>query len=216
MKNIGLIYDAMNKEIIEIINLLSETEPKKVFSFGPTYDTESSLLFESFPENRFKIYDKTGRLIAEGLFDKNGMVEGRAKIISEEGYLEFEGCFVDSKRCGYGIEYIYNGNKNKEGQWENDTLINGVIYDVILNYDGELTSESIEQLDNPFSLIDLEKYADELKIGNLSVINGQKKVIKNSIRNATDFLIEKASSEASLPRKGTGYAPKFVESIPRP
>ncbi|MDD2586846.1 MAG: hypothetical protein PHQ88_07920 [Bacteroides sp.] len=61
----------------------------------------------------------------------------------------------------------------------------------MLDEEGELFLDSIEQIDDPFSLYDLEKYSEELKVGNVRVDNEQMKVIKNSIKTAADFLTDK-------------------------
>lgn len=190
MKNIRTIYDVINKQTIEILNIISEKVDKETFSYGIKYDADANIMFESSPENRFKIYDKTGKIICNALFDKSGIVEGTAKIFCEDGYLEFEGSFADGKRCGKGIEYMRNDKKGKEGEWQAGHLINGIIYDVLLDEEEELFLDSVKQIDDLFSLYDLEKYSEELKVGNVRVNNGQMKVIKNGIKTATDFLKE--------------------------
>lgn len=115
-------------------------------------------------------------------------MEGTAKIFSEDGYLEFEGSFVDGKRCGEGIEYIDDDKKGKEGEWKAGQLINGIIYDVILDIEGKLFLDSISQIDDPVLLYDLKKYSEEIKIGNVEVVNGQIKVIESSVKTVNDFL----------------------------
>ena len=40
----------------------------------------------------------------------------------------------------------------------------------------------------PVLLYDLKKYSEEIKIGNVEVINGQIKVIGSSVKTVNDFL----------------------------
>ncbi|MCK9267770.1 MAG: hypothetical protein M0P14_03535 [Alkaliphilus sp.] len=171
MKNLRTVYDVMNEQIIEIINIISEKGNKETFSYEAKYDADSNIMFESSPDNRFKIYDKTGKIICDALFDKNGILDGTAKVFCEEGYLEFDGLFVDGKRHGQGSEYMHNGRIGREGEWKEDQLINGIIYDVMLNEKGELFLDSIERAGGPFLLYDLERYSEELKVGNVKIVN---------------------------------------------
>jgi hypothetical protein len=190
MKNLRTIFDVINKQTFEILNILSEKGDVETFSYGIKYDVDSNIMFESSPDNRFKIYDKNGKIICDALFDKTGIVEGTAKLFFEEGYLKFDGSFVDGKRCGQGIEYMHSGRKRREGEWKEDQLINGIIYDVMLDEEGELFLDSIRQVKDPFSLLDLERFSDELMVGNVRVKNGQMEVIKDSIRTAANFLTD--------------------------
>jgi hypothetical protein len=191
MKNLRTIFDVINKQTFEILNILSEKGDIETFSYGIKYDADSNIMFENSPDNRFKIYDKTGKIICDALFDKNGILDGTAKVFCEEGYLEFDGSFADGKRHGQGSEYMHNGKIGREGEWKEDKLVNGIIYDVMLDEDGEIFTDSIRQLNDPFSLYDLEEYSEELKVGNVRVDNEQMKVIKNSIKTAADFLTDK-------------------------
>lgn len=70
MKNLDAIYDVMNEETIEIINILSENSHKKKFSFGIKYDADENKMFESLPNNRFKVYGKFGRNICNAFLIK--------------------------------------------------------------------------------------------------------------------------------------------------
>jgi hypothetical protein len=186
MKNLKSIYDVMSKGAIQIFNLLSDNE--KPFLNGIRYNSMGNKLFECSPDNRYKVYDTTENVICDATFDDNGIIEGIAKIFNEDSFLEFEGSFLEGKRCGQGIEYLSNGGKGKDGEWQDDQLINGIIYDVKLDSLGKIFTDTIQQVENSSDLYDLKKYSSELKVGNVKVINGQMKVVKESIKKAVDFL----------------------------
>ena len=65
MKNLRTIFDVINKQTFEILNILSEKGDIETFSYGIKYDADSNIMFENSPDNRFKIYDKTGKIICE-------------------------------------------------------------------------------------------------------------------------------------------------------
>lgn len=88
MKEIKSIYDVMTKEAIQISNLLLKDGNEKSFTYGITYNSLGKKLFECFPDNRYKVYSESENIICDALFDKNGIVEGRAKIFYEEGLLD--------------------------------------------------------------------------------------------------------------------------------
>lgn len=48
--------------------------------------------------------------------------------------------------------------------------------------------DTIRQVESSSDLYDLERYAQKLKVGNVKVINGQLKVVKESITKAADFI----------------------------
>lgn len=188
MKDLKTIYDVLNEQTFEIINIISNQDNGEKFFYGNKYDSDGNIMFKNFPDNRFKVYDKNGKIICDALFDETGILKGTAKIFSEDGYLKFDGAFANGKRSGVGIEYLMNGENGKEGEWQVDQLINGIIYDVLLDGEDEVFLDSIKQVDDPFTRYDLERYSEELKVGDVKVVNGQLEVIKNSIKTADEFL----------------------------
>lgn len=188
MKNLKSFYDVMSKEAVSIFNLLSDDGNERNFDYGITYNSEGNKLFGHFKDNHFIVYDDFENIICDATFDENGIIDGKAKIFYEKGFLKFEGLFLSGKRCGEGIEYLPNGRKGKEGEWEADKLINGIIYDVKLDTTGKVFMDTIRQVESSSDLYDLERYASELKVGNVRVINGQMEVVKGSITKAADFI----------------------------
>lgn len=186
MKNLKSISDVMSVEALQIFSILSDNE--KTFSNGIRYNSMGNKLFDCSPDNRYKVYDDSENVICDATVDNNGIIEGKAKIFHEDGFLEFEGSFIDGKRCGRGVEYLSNGRKGKDGEWQADQLINGIIYDVKLDASGKVFTDTIQQIENSSDLYDLEKYSSELKVGNIRIINGQMKVVKESVKKAVDFL----------------------------
>lgn len=188
MKNLKSIYDVMSKETLAIFNLLVADDNERSFTYGITYNSEEKKLFRNYQDNHFIVYDEFENIICDATFDERGMMTGKAKTFYEKDLLEYDGLFRDGKRSGWGIEYLFDERKGKEGEWEADQLINGVIYDVILDIEGKVFMDTIQQIESSSDPYDLERYASELKVGNVRVINGQMEVVKESIIKAADFI----------------------------
>lgn len=88
--------------------------------FGITYNSEGNKLFGHFKDNHFIVFDDSENIICDATFDENGIIDGKAKIFYEKGFLEFEGLFLSGKRCG-GVSNIYP--MGERGKRENGKLI---------------------------------------------------------------------------------------------
>ncbi len=188
IRNLKNTNDVLSKEAVEILNLVDDDYTNRRFSYGIKYDKFGKKMFQSYPENRYQVYDESESVICDAYFTGNRLSEGFARIFYEEAYLEFEGSFVNGKRNGQGVEYFFDGRKSKEGEWLSGELVNGRIYDVQLDMSGEIFSNTIRQIDDPSDFYDLERYPDELQVGNIKVVDGKMIVEKESIRTVRDFL----------------------------
>ncbi|MEW8974275.1 MAG: hypothetical protein AB2375_08770 [Tissierellaceae bacterium] len=188
IKDYSSIYDILNKEAIEIFNILSIEDNKQKFFYGIRYNRRKKILFEVLEGYRFKVYDELGNIICDAIFNEDGIIGGRAKIFDEEGFLIYDGSYVGGKRCGQGIEYLFNGRKGKEGEWKDNQLVDGVIYDVILDSSNRVFAGSIRQIKHSFDLNNLKENPSAFRVGNIRVKDGQNKVIKKSIKTIPDFI----------------------------
>src|SRR5699024_9866031 len=89
MKNLQSYYDVMSKKAIDLLNILYKAEDQIKDTYGNAYSNEGKLIFESTSNNRFKVYDDAGSIICDTVIDDDGIVEGKVKIISDEGDLQF-------------------------------------------------------------------------------------------------------------------------------
>lgn len=185
----GKIYDVMNKDAIQIFNLLIEKECKEDFYYGVKYNSNKEILFENCDNGYFKVYDSYGDILCDCLIDGQGIINGNAKEFTDGIHLEFEGDFRNRKRHGQGIEYFtewFSGEIKKTGIWKDNSLVTGIIYKVILDNKNELYTiedgeEYIQLYDKNYTINDFVNYAPEVNIATINIDNEKIKVVKDSI-----------------------------------
>lgn len=117
LKQSKSVWDLSNKDTIEIYNILAPDDKAKIYSKDKILNKDENVILET--ENElFRVFDSDDHKICEAEFDKQGIVEGEAKIFDFEGTLIYEGEFENHQRNGQGVEYLYNRIKTKEGTWQ--------------------------------------------------------------------------------------------------
>jgi len=183
LKQSKSVWDLSNKDTIELYNVLAPDDKAKIYSKDKILNKDGNVILET--ENElFRVFDSDGHKICEAEFDKQGIVEGEAKIFDFEGTLIYEGEFENHQRNGQGVEYLYNRIKTKEGTWQDGELVDGVIYNVLIWEDKSLFADQLFFLaDEIYSFSSPESY-DGLNVCSFSVNNGKRHVIDNSIKPA--------------------------------
>jgi hypothetical protein len=196
LKQSKSVWDLSNKDTIELYNILAPDDKAKIYSKDKILNKDGNVILET--ENElFRVFDSDGHKICEAGFDKQGIVEGEAKIFDFRGTLIYEGEFENHQRNGQGVEYLYNRIKTKEGTWQDGELVDGVIYNVLIWEDKSLFADQLCFLaDEIYSFSSPESY-DGLYVCSFSVNNGKLHVIDNSIKPA-ELAIENFKMEQDL------------------
>lgn len=188
MDHMDNMYNVIDGNAINLFNILANTDSKIDSNYRSIYNSEGKILFEIVRNGHFKIYNFSGDLLCNANVDGQGVIEGYAKIFNRGRTLEFEGNLKDRQRNGKGTEYytLWNsGEIKKTGIWEDDELMKGTIYNVILTNKNELytiDNELYNQLySDSFSLHDVAHYFPEANIATLNVDNGNIEIDKKSI-----------------------------------
>lgn len=182
------MYDVMNKDAIKVFNILNNTDSRIHVNSGARYNSEGKILFETCSNGYFKIYNSSGELLCNAAIDEQGVIEGKAKIFNSGTDLEFEGDLKDRQRNGKGTEYytLWNPGKiKKTGVWENNKLIKGTVYDVILDNKNELYiigDGLYSQLyDGLLTFHNMVDYEPEANIARINIDNENIEIDKKSI-----------------------------------
>lgn len=193
LKQSKSVWDLSNKDTIELYNILAPEDKAKIYSKDKILNKDGNVILET--ENElFRVFDTDGHKICEAEFDKQGIVEGEAKIFDFEGTLIYKGEFQNHQRNGQGVEYLYNRIKTKEGAWQDGELVDGVIYNVLIWEDKSLLADQFCFLaDERYRFSSLESY-DGLHVCSFSVNDGKRHVIDNSIKPA-ELAIENFKKE---------------------
>lgn len=188
MTQLDNMYDVMSEKSVKIFNLLTGDDFNDNFDYGVRYNQNREILFEYSKDGCFKVYDSSGDILCNSLVINNEIIDGQAKVFSNGTDLEFEGNFKDKQRNGKGTEYFtcwITGEIKRTGMWENDILINGTVYNVILNNKNEpyiLDDEKYNQLyDGFFSLHTLVDHGPECNIATINVNKDKIKIDEKSI-----------------------------------
>lgn len=185
LKNTQSVYDLFNDEAITLYNLLAPDNKQKIYRKDKIFDEDGNVILKRENE-KTRIYDSDGTKLCDAKFDKKGIVEGKAKIFNYEGILIFDGEFVDNQRNGQGVEYLSNRIKTKEGTWKDGKLIDGIIYDVLLEDEDNLSLDEIHFLaDNRHFFSETD---NDLLVGHLKVKNEDYHIMENSLKNAAEVI----------------------------
>ena len=145
------VFEMMNEQILTILrkfDYAKDSKNKSIYS-----SNEGQVIIKCDGNHQFTVYDKSGKKISDASIDNKGIVTGWAKLY-DEGKLLYEGEWKDYNKNGQGKEYIDDYGDyyytSKDGTWKDGELWNGRIYDVLVSSDGELTDESIIQIDKRF------------------------------------------------------------------
>jgi len=184
IKEPNTIYEIMNRQILEVLNQLGSD-----FSFKESknsHDAEGRIIINYEANGKAKIFTEQNSLICNAFLTNKGIHTGWATIFDGK-YTSFQGEFQEYNRSGYGREYFITDNPNeiflsKDGEWENNQLINGHIYDVLVNDSGEPVGKTIIQINENF--LDeifprLEYPHTEYKTATLQILNRKVKDIDN-------------------------------------
>jgi len=184
LKQSKSVFDLLNKDIIELYNILAPDDKAKIYSKDKILNHAGNVILEK--ENElFRVYDSEGQKICAAEFDEQGIVEGKAKIFDFEGTLIYDGEFANHQRNGQGVEYLYDRIKTKDGTWQDGELVDGYIYDVLLTDEKTLFCDEINYLVKNGDLFSLNN-SNKLLVGCLKVENGEQLIDEGNIENAME------------------------------
>jgi len=181
------VFDLLNGDTIELYNILAPDDKAKIYSKDKILNRDGNVILEKEDE-LFRVYDSEGHKICEALFDEQGIVEGEAKIFDFEGTLVYDGEFANYRRNGQGVEYLYDRIKTKEGTWQDGELVDGVIYNVLLNDAETLFLDEPQFLYKSTHLFSATDTDNDLLVGHLKLNDGDYHIMQNSLRDAAEVL----------------------------
>ncbi|MBF8436524.1 hypothetical protein I0Q91_05505 [Halanaerobiaceae bacterium Z-7014] len=187
LKKAETVYDLFNERAIVIYNILAPDDRQQIYFKDKIFDQNNNLILER-DGDKTKIFNSDGRQICDAVFDSQGIVKGNAEIFDYEGNLKFEGEFENHQWNGQGVEYLYDRIKTKEGTWQEGELVDGVIYNVLLEDEETLFTDEpqfLHQSEHLFSLADTD---NELLVGHLKVNDGDYHIMQNSLKKAKEAL----------------------------
>ncbi|SFL42294.1 hypothetical protein [Halanaerobium salsuginis] len=187
LKQSNSVFDLLNKEVIELYNILAPDDKAKIYSKDKILNRDGNVILEK-GNDLFRVYDGEGQKICEAEFDEQGIVEGEAKIFNFEGTLIYDGDFANHQRNGQGVEYLYDRIKTKEGTWQDGELVDGVIYNVLLNDEETLFLEEPQFLYKSTHLFSATDNDNDLLVGHLKLNDGDYHIMQNSLRDAAEVL----------------------------
>lgn len=185
LKKAETFYDLFNESAIEIYNILAPDDRQQIFFKDKIFNQNGNLILER-DGDKTRIFNSDGHQICDAVFDSKGIVKGNAEIFDYEGNLKFEGEFENYQRNGQGVEYYYNRIKTKEGTWQDGELVDGIIYNVLLEDEETLFTDKPQFLHESEHLISLADTDNELLIGHLKVNDGDYRIMQNSLKKATE------------------------------
>ena len=187
LKQSKSVFDLLNKDAIELYNILAPDDKAKIYSKDKILNHAGNVILEK--ENElFRVYDSEGQKICEAEFDEQGIVEGEAEIFNFEGTLIYDGEFANHQRNGQGVEYLYDRIKTKEGAWQDGELVDGVIYNVLLNDAESLFLDEPQFLYKSTHLFSATDNDNDLLVGHLKLNDGDYHIMQNSLRDAAEVL----------------------------
>lgn len=181
------VFDLLNKDVIELYNILAPDDKAKIYSKDKILNRDGNVILEKEYE-LFRVYDSEDQKICEAEFDEQGIVAGEAKIFNFEGTLIYDGEFANHQRNGQGVEYLYDRIKTKEGTWQDGELVDGVIYNVILNNSETLFLDEPQFLYKSTHLFSATDTDNDLLVGHLKLNDGDYHIMQNSLRDAAEVL----------------------------
>jgi hypothetical protein len=187
LKQSNSVFDLLNKDVIELYNILAPDDKAKIYSKDKILNRDGNVILEKEDE-LFRVYDSEGQKICEAEFDEQGIVEGEAEIFNFEGTLIYDGEFANHQRNGQGVEYLYDRIKTKEGTWQDGELVDGVIYNVLLNDAETLFLDEPQFLYKSTHLFSATDTGNDLLVGHLKLNDDDYHIMQNSLRDATEVL----------------------------
>lgn len=187
LKQSKSVFDLLNKDAIELYNILAPDDKAKIYSKDKILNRDGNVILEK-GNDLFRVYDSEGQKICEAEFDEQGIVAGEAKIFNFEGTLIYDGEFANHQRNGQGVEYLYDRIKTKEGTWQDGELVDGVIYNVLLNDAESLFLDELQFLYKSTHLFSATDTDNDLLVGHLKLNDGDYYIMQNSLRDAAAVL----------------------------
>lgn len=187
LKQSEFVLDLLNNDTMELYNILAPDDKAKIYSKDKILNRDGNVILEK-GNDLFRVYDGEGQKICEAEFDEQGIVEGEAKIFDFEGTLIYDGEFANHQRNGHGVEYLYDRIKTKEGAWQNGELVDGVIYNVLLNDVETLFLDEPQFLYKSTHLFSATDTDNDLLVGHLKLNDGDYHIMQNSLRDAAEVL----------------------------
>lgn len=127
------LMNVLKKEVLDLYNCLLPKDEKITYK-AARYTETGKLIFLTEPHHQ-EAYDNKNDLLCKVDLDDEGRISGWKRTD------EYTGEYQQGKRCGNGIEYgydlTYRYYKKREGTWENDTFIDGIVFGVVMHYEEE-------------------------------------------------------------------------------
>jgi hypothetical protein len=187
LKQSKSVFELLNEDTIELYNILAPDDKAQIYSKDKVLNRDGEVILEK-EEDLFRVYDCGGQKICEAEFNEQGIVEGEAKIFNFEGTLVYYGEFENYQRSGQGVEYLYDRIKTKEGTWQDGELVDGIIYNVLLNDAGILFLDEPQFLHKSRHLFSATDTDNNLLLGHLKLNDGDYHIMQNSLRDAAEVL----------------------------
>ena len=163
-------------------------------------DANGQPVFQALDKGRYRLWTQDGRMILDGVVRCEEVEDGYAELSvgSDRFYC---GNFKDGRYHGHGVEFfsdIEGGVVSKEGEWADGKLVNGIIYQAVLDDPTDDDEEEGEPYaHSPFEFLCQLSDPEAVRLNadcmlpfhmcNLKVTNGVPQVIEESVQTVEEF-----------------------------
>ncbi len=174
-------------------------------------DKQGRPVFAHRGGGRYQVWSAEGRMVLDGIVSDGEVAEGYAelKLRSDRDYC---GHFRDGQMEGEGVEFFSEAEERvvaREGQWAGDELVDGTIYQAMLD-DAPKEEEDPDHRRSPYEWLFQfadpswvranEAYMPPFRMCNVRVTDGELQVIEESIQTVDEFCEEWRPRLLEMPR----------------